>query len=720
MNPESPILAGLNPAQREAVDTIQGPLLVIAGAGSGKTRVITRRIARMMERGVAGETILAVTFTNKAAREMSHRVQGLVGSRGPTVSTFHAFGARFLREEGHRLGRPATFSLFDRGDSETAMKRVLERCNIDPAALPPGLAVEEVSRLKSRLESPERAMEAAISRRDEQLARAYAEYETFLRESSAFDFDDLIAKSVDLIEGDAELRAALADCFRYLLVDEYQDVNLAQWRLVRALGEGHGNVCVTGDPDQCIYAWRGADLSYILDFTQHFPGARVVRLEQNYRSRNVILKAASAVIRFNSRHGDKSLWSDRGEGEKIVVRRVIDDLEEARSAIARIRELLARGARRSEIAIFYRLNSLSLAVERALIYEGIPYQVWRGLEFFARKEVKDAVAWLRFLSNPDDRVSFARIANVPARGMGDKTLEILDAQAAAEGLSPGAYLLAGGGGAGGARARAAIEAFGSLLRSLHQEKDEPVDLLLRAVLERSGYMDLAARTADRTGQDPRGNLEQLIAYARDFRSLRPDEGLRGFLEEISLLSDADGASREDDEKVALMTVHTAKGLEFPHVIVVGMERDLFPHRMMDRQDEEEERRLFYVALTRARESILLLTTTRRARFGRIDLASPSIFLTEIPEELTQVEDEVGRASTFAGPTRSYEPEADPEIERIRRGARVRHPQFGLGTVQRIVGRGGAARVDVDFDGHGPKKLSMAFARLEPVEDFGAD
>ncbi len=720
MSTESLVLDGLNPQQREAVDHFKGPLCVLAGAGSGKTRVITRRIARLIERGVPEETILAVTFTNKAAREMRERVRRLVGACRSTVCTFHAFGARLLREEGHRLDRPRDFSLLDRADGKSAVKICLERLQLDASAHPPGAVVEDIGGFKSSLLTPDDAEEASVSRREEERARIFAEYERLLREWGAFDFDDLLSKSVQLLESEPALARAVGECYQFVLVDEYQDVNLAQYRLTRLIGRTHSNLCVTGDPDQCIYAWRGADIRYILDFPNEYPTAKVVVLDQNYRSRNTILRAASSVIRHNALHGDKHLWSERGEGPRIRIQLVQDEIEEARAVIDRIAELRAQGARRQDIAVFYRLNSLSLPVERALIQNGIPYQVWRGVEFFGRKEVKDALAWLRYLQNPRDFVSLKRIINVPSRGIGPKALEAIATLAAERGTSAGmlfwdekAFV-----GFKAKRRREALEAFGGIVRELIGAKDElSPSRFIHRVLETSGYFEQAAKDAGLSGVDPRGNLEQLINFAAEFEARHDDATLAAFLEEVSLLTDADAAG-DGEDRVALLTVHVSKGLEFPHVIVLGLEQDLFPHRRPDQPaDEEEERRLFYVALTRAKEDVLLVTARERTRFGRTNFNRPSIFLMEIPEELTELRDTTGGAREgFEEVQVEYEPDADPALASLRAGTRVRHEHFGYGTVKKLSGSSRRARIVVDFDEAGQRRLSLAHTRLDVVED----
>ncbi|MEE9392931.1 MAG: UvrD-helicase domain-containing protein [Planctomycetota bacterium] len=711
MNPASSITDGLNSAQHTAVTTTEGPLLVIAGAGSGKTRVITRRIARLVELGIPPETILAVTFTNKAAKEMRERVQDLIGGGGAEVSTFHAFGSKFLRGEASRLDRPETFSLYDRSDSESAIKACVKALVLDKTAYGARAVLDYISSWKSRLIAPDAAEEEALSQWEEDAVKIYRRYEDLLRESGAFDFDDLISKSVYLLETHPDLCARVQDYFQYLLVDEYQDVNFAQYRLTKLLGDGHRNICVTGDPDQCIYTWRGADINYILDFEKHYPDAKVVRLEQNYRSVNNILRAASAVIRFNSKHGEKELWSEKPDGPPIVVRRLSDDSEEARAIVERIQTLQAQGENRRDIAVFYRLNSLSLPVERALMMANIPYQVVHGLEFFKRKEVKDALAWLRFLANEHDRVSLMRIINFPPRGLGQKTLDRTEEAARSAGLSLGAFLRSPNLGAGlSKRASAALRQFAALSEELRADLGGAIAGLLRSVLDRTGYETHLKEKAD--GLDPFGNLEQLIGFARDYEMNPSSRGLSGFLEEISLYTDTDGYQVEED-KVVLMTVHAAKGLEYRHVIMMGLDAELFPHQRPDgRTDQEEERRLFYVGLTRGMESVTLLTTQARTRFGRQAFSLPSVFLTEIPEELTEVIDDVG-GEMAPDLDRQIEYEMEDDLQ-IRKGSRIQHRSFGPGTIQGIAGRGGDARVTIEFDSGERKKFILRYAGLEPL------
>ena len=716
MPTSSTVLQGLNPAQLEAVDTLDGPLLVMAGAGTGKTRVITRRIARLIECGVSPEKILAVTFTNKAAREMSHRVYQLIGRRGPLVATFHGFGARFLREESHHYGRSSDFTLFDRADTQSAIKSILKNLGLDASAFPAATLMEMISSAKTAGITPEEDISRAASDWEAEVARVYRNYESFLAANDAFDFDDLITLPTALLGREKEVHQRYLERFSHILVDEYQDVNTLQDQLGTLLAGPAANLCVTGDPDQCIYSWRGADIRFILSFKERFPQARVIALEQNYRSTNTILKAASAVIRFNSKRQDKVLWSENGEGQPITILRVSDEVEEARRTAERIQSLRRQGVRLNDIAIFYRLNSLSLPLERALLSEGIPYTVLRGVEFFKRREVKDLIAWLRYLNNPHDTVSLKRIINTPPRGIGEKTWTRLESLAREAMTTPGEVLrkrelLSK---SFTARARSALERFSALEDDLRQENQSRIADLMRHIIEVTGLESHLQKQAQSTGQDPWGNLQQLISHAREFQTVRCDATITQFLEEVALFTDSD-TPRGEQDKVCLMTIHCAKGLEFPHCIVVGMDEGIFPHKgPQGDADEEEERRLFYVALTRAMKSCLLLTCLQRNRFGRSEFARPSLFLTEIPAELTEADDETGAS----------EPHDDREIEyemddsfHIARGARVQHTTFGPGTVTRIQGRGGHARVMVQFDSGDQKKLILKYAGLTALDSW---
>ena len=685
--------------------------MVMAGAGSGKTRVITHRVAHLIASGTPPENILAVTFTNKAAREMRDRINALVGPPFPTVCTFHSFGARLLREEAHRMGLSASFSLFDRSDSEAAMKRVIKGLKLDKGTYSPAALLQYVGTQKSNLMSAELAAQEAYSDWERDAARAYACYEKSLRESEALDFDDLLYRTVLLLQKDEELRSRLDAFFKFVLVDEYQDVNAAQSEFAELLTTDTKNLCVTGDPDQCIYTWRGADISFMLNFEKTHPSCRVVKLEQNYRSSPTILDVANNVISHNKNRGEKRLWSELPKGEPVQVARVADDNEEGRFVVERIEELLHAGAAPGDIAVFYRLNSLSPSLERALMIEGIPYQIVHGLEFFKRREVKDALAWVRYMLNPADDVAFRRIVNTPPRGIGARTLEIVAAKARELGCPTGVLsrepqplkdILS-------KRAMTALTGFASIIGELNALEQDASGPFLERLMDRTGLSAALTAKGTTSGADPLGNIYQLIAFAHTHDKQPDAEGLRSFLDNVSLLSDIDTHDPEA-EKVVLMTLHAAKGLEFPHVFIIGVDRDILPHKGLHRPaDVEEERRLFYVGLTRAMKTIALTTTTLRTRFGRCEPSAPSDFLYEIPEELSVVEDQAGGVPMTSHDTSiEYEPD---EMINIRAGARVYHPDHGSGSVKRVRGRGMNAMVTIEFDGVGSRTLQLAYAQL---------
>ncbi len=711
MTPANDLTEGLNPAQCEAVTTIHGPLMVMAGAGSGKTRVITHRVAHLISSGIPPENILAVTFTNKAAREMRDRINRLVGPPFPTVCTFHSFGARLLREEAHRLGLSQSFSLFDRSDSEAAMKRVIKGLKLDSNTYTPSALLSYVGDHKSQLVSAEEAVNEAHSDWENDAARAYTCYEIALKESEALDFDDLLYRTVKLLDKDEELRSRLDSFFRFVLVDEYQDVNAAQYRLAEQLTTDKKNLCVTGDPDQCIYTWRGADIRYMLNFEKTHPDCRVVKLEQNYRSSPTILDVANNVIRFNSNRADKQLWSDLPQGEPVEIARVVDDNEEGRLVVERVQALIHQGVPPGDIAIFYRLNSLSPSVERAFMFEGIPYQIVHGLEFFKRREVKDAMAWVRYILNPSDDVAFRRIINTPARGIGARTLEIVADGARKLGVATGVLARTPErlGTALTQRARKALDGFAAIVTELCSLDQSESGVFLEKLIDRTGLSAALTAKGTQSGADPLGNIYQLIAFGYNHDQQPDSEGLRTFLDNVSLLSDID-THETDAEKVVLMTLHAAKGLEFPHVFIIGMDRDILPHKGLHRPaDEEEERRLFYVGLTRAMKSVCLTTTSFRTRFGRCEPSAPSDFLNAVPEELSVINDQAGGVPMTDHET-SIEYDLD-EMICVQKGARVYHPEWGAGSVKRVRGRGTNARVTIDFDRSGDRTLSLAFSGL---------
>ncbi len=753
-------LASLNPSQRDAVVHTQGALLILAGAGSGKTRVITTRIAHLVANGHAtpGE-ILAVTFTNKAAEEMRGRVEELLGSdcRQVWLSTFHALCARLLRREAPAIGLTRDFVIYDSSDQIAVVKQALRANDIDDKMLTPRAALSRISAAKNRLETPAEMKSSGWSLRDQQVSKVYETYLRVLGEAGALDFDDLLLKTVELMETSERVREFYARKFRYILIDEYQDTNRPQYMLIKRLADHHRNLCVVGDPDQSIYKWRGADLRNILDFEQDFPEATVVKLEQNYRSTQVILDAASAVISKNRNRKEKRLWTDKLGGEQIVYVRAGDEIEEADYITRAIRETRLLDIK-AMTAILYRTNAQSRAIEDALMREAIAYKIIGGVRFYERKEIKDVLAYLRLVMNPHDDVSFRRVVNVPTRGIGKSVIDALDAVSLDEidhsheplfraGLQHetssrslwAKLIVAIEQKRVPPRAVVALKGFRDLLMALAADcAKASVAISLGLVLDRTGYLkDLR----DERSEDAEGrieNLMELVSAATEYETREADASLGGFVDRLSLLSEADEAKGSNDARVWMMTMHAAKGLEFPVVIVAGMEEGLFPHsRASEDEDEvEEERRLCYVGLTRARERLILTGAARRRVFGDYQSTEPSRFLDEIPAELirrvepvvapswnsTRYETRNPYARRFGASKAaakdatasfpSYEDEDQSSATGLRAGLRVRHKQFGVGTILAVEEQGDDTRVTVKFNTVGTKKLVARYAALE--------
>jgi DNA helicase-2/ATP-dependent DNA helicase PcrA len=761
-----PFLAHLNPEQREAVLHRDGPLLILAGAGSGKTRVITYRIAALIRDGhAAPEEILAVTFTNKAADEMRARVQSLVGADCSRVwlSTFHAFCARLLRREAPALGLSRDFVIYDSSDQLAAVKQALRDLEIDDRLLPPRAALARISTAKNRMEGPAALRGAGF--REEQLARVFERYARLLAENGALDFDDLLLRTVELFERAERVRHRYAGRFRFIQVDEYQDTNRPQYLLIRQLADAHRNICVVGDPDQSIYKWRGADVRNILDFEHDFPEARTVRLEQNYRSTQVILDAATAVIRRNRNRKDKRLWTDRAGGRRLVVFRGGDEIEEADFITRVVRETRAEDAA-TLVAVLYRTNAQSRAIEDALLREGVAYKVIGSVRFYERKEIKDALAYLRLILNPHDDLSFRRVVNVPARGIGKAVLEGLGAidveQAARDQAPPLASGLqeaasrrslwarmehAVAENALPPRAIASLRAFRDLLVTLAAAaREETVAGTVAKALDLSGYLHDLREDRSEEAEGRLENLQELVSAAREYETRDPEASLAGFVDRLSLLSETDEEEGSPEARVWLMTMHAAKGLEFPVVILAGLEEGLFPHvrSSEDEEELEEERRLCYVGMTRARARLFLTSAARRRVFGEYQATEPSRFLDEIPGDLVERIAPAWSAPSYqsgfdregfgsgrsrrgsgrggqAGrwreeppaPAYAYEDE-DQSAVPLRLGQRVRHPHFGVGTVIAVEPHTDDVKVTVRFASVGQKKLLARFAKLEPA------
>ncbi len=709
-------LASLNPSQREAVLHTEGPLLVIAGAGSGKTRVLTHRVAHLITAvGVKPNEILAITFTNKAAGEMRERLTNMLGpvARAIWILTFHAACGRMLRAEAERLGYRSNFTIYDSQDQVRLVKQCLDDLEKDPKRFVPRGIHVQISNAKNQLVTPAMYRERVASFYDQTVAEVYELYQKRLHASNAVDFDDMLMLTVEVLERFPDARKRWQNAFRYILVDEYQDTNHAQYRLLQLLAQKHMNVCAVGDPDQSIYGFRGADIRNILEFERDFPETRTIALEQNYRSTNAILEAANAVIAHNSERKEKRLWSELGEGDPVRVIEVEDEGSEARYVAAQIAGLVDDGYAGNEIAIFYRMNAQSRVLEQTLRLSQIGYQVIGGPRFYERAEVKDATAYLQVLDNPADAVSLLRIANKPKRGIGDTTLARLVTYAESHGLTLYEALAHPEAAGLGTAAVKAVNGLRNLLDSLRSAAQElEVPELLQAVYDRTGMVE--AYEAERT-IEARGRIENLEAFvdgAREYEQTVEEPTLSGFLQEISLYSDQDALSGESN--VTLMTIHNAKGLEFRAVFIVGLEEEIFPSsRSIEEQGIEEERRLFYVGLTRAQERLTLTHATSRLLWGRTTSNLPSRFLDELPDR--HVERERLRPSSWRSygtpaQTRDIQPKSvHPDLST---GDSVRHGTLGEGVIVRIE-PGGV--VTVRFAGDGSeRRLMLDYAPLERI------
>jgi DNA helicase-2/ATP-dependent DNA helicase PcrA len=697
------LLESLNPTQLDAVRHTEGPLLILAGAGSGKTRVLTHRVAYLIDQGLAApEEVLAITFTNKAAREMKERVALLVGpdSRRMWVSTFHAFCARILRVHAEKLGYKREFTIYDGADQVRLVKRCIVELGKDPKRFNPRSFQARISAAKNVLMAPDDFLRNTEGYIAENVAEVYDLYQKRLYENNAMDFDDLIMQTVALLELFPEVRERYQTRFKYVHVDEYQDTNHAQYRLVNILAARHRNLCVVGDDDQSVYSWRGADIRNILDFERDYPEAKVVKLEQNYRSTQTILDAANAVVANNASRKAKALWTAGDEGDRIRVFTASDEYAEARFVVSEIERLIDEEISPRDISVFYRTNAQSRALEDVLVREGIPYQVIGGVRFYERAEIKDAMAYLSVISNPDDSGSLERIINVPKRGIGNTSVAKLQDYARKNGISLYEALSeADAAGLTGA-AKKACRTVRDLFEGLRVAAVEvpPTDLI-GAVLDESGYRKELEAEDTVESESRLENLEELINAAKEYERVEPEPTLAGFLQEQALYSEGDSLGSEGGS-VTLMTLHNAKGLEFSHVFVVGMEEGTFPHaRSLDEHNLEEERRLAYVGITRAKETLTLTHARLRSSWGEREYRMPSRFLSEIPDQYKS-----GTVpSTLAGATgrggwgvalsgRGGSERAASGETRYRAGERVRHARFGVGEVVEA----GAGRIVIRF------------------------
>ncbi|MCA9244568.1 MAG: UvrD-helicase domain-containing protein [Phycisphaerales bacterium] len=769
-----PILEGLNEPQREAVAHQEGPLLVLAGPGSGKTRVITRRAARLARDAAPASAILAITFTNKAADEMRRRITALGAGAGMWICTFHSLGARLLRAYGQRIGVEPGFSIYDEADRKQTMKSAMEEASVGGHVLTVDKAIHAISAAKNELRTPAGYEVTARDFNERMIARVYEAYEALLKKQNAADFDDLLLKPAQMLGEDDDLRRMLNQRFQYLLIDEYQDTNHAQYLVARRLSELNQNICATGDPDQSIYGWRGANLDNILDFERDYPDTRVVRLEQNYRSTGAILRAASTVIRANRRRKDKELWTEGDDGEPLRVWRFASGSDESEHIAQNIVAMSQDGVDYADFAIMYRVNAVSRGVEDALRARRIPYRIIRGVEFYNRREIRDTVAYLRVLMNPRDEQALLRIINTPARGIGKKTIErlLIAAQNADETLL--ATIRRAHDVPGVAKGTAKkLRSFVTLLDRLSDHVEGPLDALVGQVLEQSGYEQYLREAEDDSSEDRLANVMELVTVAARYQQEEPDGDLDGFLARVSLTSDQDAVD-PNAGCVQLMTLHAAKGLEFPVVFLVGVEQGLLPHERslsgpfgVDEASLEEERRLFFVGLTRAMRRLHISYADMRAIRGRLTPRSASQFVGELPDSAAVVEtisratfrdarsryndqdavwdeaefapaDEAGQTSRRRGgfrprPERRFEFQQtetyfsvdDPTTgaaptERGRyadwsAGTWVRHDSLGVGQVIWIQPSSGQTRAAIKFAGQGQRVYILEHAPIHRLE-----
>lgn len=746
----------LNPEQKQAVLTTEGPLLILAGAGSGKTRVLTYRAAYLLEKGVPPWAVLAITFTNKAAREMRERINRLAGEAADEmwVMTFHALSARILRRDIEKLGYKREFSIYDDDDQMTLIKRILKKLDISDKNYPPRAVKSVISDAKNHMLSPEDWLKDNPDFRSKPYYRVYCEYEKQLKENNALDFDDLILKTLELLTEHPPVLEVYRRRFSYIMVDEYQDTNMAQYMLVRTLAGDKKNVCVVGDDDQSIYGWRGADLRNILEFEKDYGGCPVIKLEQNYRSTGNILDAANQVIAHNTGRKEKALWTDADAGDKITLYHALDERDEAAWVCDTIQSLTRGGYELGDMAILYRTNAQSRVLEEALVRRGIRYGVYGGLKFYDRKEVKDVIAYLRVLVNPDDDISLRRIINEPRRGIGDSTVEAIAAYATQNGLSLLNALMEAENAGLSSRALTAVRGFTELLITLTGDMlDKPASEFITGLIEQTGLEKQYENDKEPENESRRENIHELVSAVIEYDRMNPDGGMVGFLENVALVTDTD-RMEEKTSLVTLMTLHSAKGLEFPIVFLTGLEEGIFPisRAMFNEEQMEEERRLMYVGVTRAKKKLYLSHARNRMLYNARQSNEVSRFVTEIPARVLQENRQksetrvlprpfgqrtsaggqaarpevrsgiAGRPSigSIPGVQKGFGGQAARELPKRPEihyavGDRVFHKAFGNGVVRQVAQMAGDACVTVDF---GEGKGVKTFAADAPMIKIG--
>jgi DNA helicase-2/ATP-dependent DNA helicase PcrA len=711
------ILSDLTENQRMAVEHIDGPMLVLAGAGSGKTRVVTRRIGHLIEQGISPYSILAITFTNKAAGEMRERVTKFSNNSGLWVSTFHAMCARILRTCIDRLGYSNSFSIYDMADQISVIKAAMTELQLDPTTWRPGTVLASISHAKNGLLSPEALTSKASDYYNSIVSQVYTKYQSLLLSNNALDFDDLLVKVIEVWKQHKDVLESYQERFRFILVDEYQDTNHSQYVLLRMLAERYKNICATGDPDQSIYGWRGADMANILTFEEDYPNAKVIKLEQNYRSTKTILAAASEIIKNNEVRKPKDLWTDNPEGNKIRLIHCKDEHVECKGIASLINDLKQDGMEYSDIALFYRTNAQSRVFEFAFRDAKIPYVIVDSTAFFQRMEIKDLIAYLKLCVNPSDEVALKRIINVPPRGIGKTTVERLrDFSTSSnitllETLSLGKEIPNIRG-----KTVQAISDLSTLFSELTAMPPSPVGDIVKRVIDVTRYKDYLTQTHGLKATERIENVEELVNAASEYDTKHNDGSLSNFLEDVALVSDTDKLDEQTDV-VTLMTLHSAKGLEFPVVFLTGMEEGLLPHKeSKNMQDEiEEERRLLYVGITRAQKELILTYAKRRTRYGQITPCLPSRFLGEIPPEILEEIDETCEYEYdyHSRKEQYYNDDISTDLAyEFRPGDIVRHPHFGIGRIIEIFGSRENTAAFIKFNIGGKKQVLLEYARLE--------
>ncbi|KKB93487.1 MULTISPECIES: DNA helicase PcrA [Bacillus] len=730
------LLSGLNPVQQEAVKTTDGPLLLMAGAGSGKTRVLTHRIAYLMaEKHVAPWNILAITFTNKAAREMKERVESILGPGADDIwiSTFHSMCVRILRRDIDRIGINRNFSILDTADQLSVIKGILKERNLDPKKFDPRSILGTISSAKNELTEPEEFSKVAGGYYDQVVSDVYADYQKKLLKNQSLDFDDLIMTTIKLFDRVPEVLEFYQRKFQYIHVDEYQDTNRAQYMLVKQLAERFQNLCVVGDSDQSIYRWRGADITNILSFEKDYPNASVILLEQNYRSTKRILRAANEVIKNNSNRKPKNLWTENDEGIKISYYRGDNEFGEGQFVAGKIHQLHSSGKRKlSDIAILYRTNAQSRVIEETLLKAGLNYNIVGGTKFYDRKEIKDILAYLRLVSNPDDDISFTRIVNVPKRGVGATSLEKIASYAAINGLSFFQAIQQVDFIGVSAKAANALDSFRQMIENLTNMQDYlSITELTEEILDKTEYREMLKAEKSIEAQSRLENIDEFLSVTKNFEQKSEDKTLVAFLTDLALIADIDQLDQKEEESggkdaITLMTLHAAKGLEFPVVFLMGLEEGVFPHSrsLMEEAEMEEERRLAYVGITRAEQELYLTNAKMRTLFGRTNMNPESRFIAEIPDDLLENLNE--KKETRATSARKIQPRRGPVSRPVSYasktggdtlnwavGDKAGHKKWGTGTVVSVKGEGEGTELDIAFPSPvGVKRLLAAFAPIE--------